>query len=124
MRELQAARGTALSEQPAQDPPADAAVGSRPRRTVLLGALAAVVLALDIATKIAVVAELEGRRTLELLGGQLLIRVSRNPGAAFSFAEGAPVLFTAVAVGVVVVIVRVSRRLYSGGWAISLGLLL
>jgi len=82
------------------------------------------VLVLDIATKVLVVAELEGRRTVELLGGQLLIRVSRNPGAAFSFAEGATVLFTAVAIAVVVVIVRVSRRLYSRGWAVALGLLL
>ena len=81
-------------------------------------------LVLDIATKVLVVAELEGRRTVELLGGQLLIRVSRNPGAAFSFAEGATVLFTAVAIAVVVVIVRVSRRLYSRGWAVALGLLL
>lgn len=82
------------------------------------------VLALDIGTKVLVVAELEGRRTLELLGGQLLLRVSRNPGAAFSFAEGATVLFTAVALTVVVVIVRVSRRLHSRGWAVALGLLL
>ena len=82
------------------------------------------VLALDIGTKVLVVAELEGRRTLELLGGQLLLRVSRNPGAAFSFAEGATVLFTAVALAVVVVIVRVSRRLHSRGWAVALGLLL
>jgi signal peptidase II len=91
---------------------------------VLLGLVAVAVLALDIATKVAVVAELEGRRTLELLGGQLLVRVSRNPGAAFSFAEGATVVFTAIAVVVVAVILRVSRRLGSLGWAASLGLLL
>jgi signal peptidase II len=90
----------------------------------LLAVVAVAVLALDVATKVWVVAELEGRRTLELLGGQLLIRVSRNPGAAFSFAEGATVVFTAIAVAVVVVIVRVSRRLGSLGWAVSLGLLL
>lgn len=94
------------------------------RTTALLALVAAGVLALDVATKVWVVAELEGRRTLELLGGQLLIRVSRNPGAAFSFAEGATVVFTAIAVTVVVVIVRMSRRLGSLGWAGSLGLLL
>ncbi len=81
-------------------------------------------LALDVITKVLVVAELEGRRQLELLGGQLLIRVSRNPGAAFSFAEGATVLFTAVALTVIVVIVRIARRLHSLAWAVSLGLLL
>ncbi len=94
------------------------------RDSALLAVVAVVVLALDIATKVLVVAELEGRRTLELLGGQLLIRVSRNPGAAFSFAEGATVVFTAIAITVVVVILRVSRRLGSRGWAVSLGLLL
>ena len=94
------------------------------RGTALLAVVAVVVLALDIATKVLVVAELEGRRTLELLGGQLLIRVSRNPGAAFSFGQGATVVFTAIAATVVVVILRVSRRLGSRGWALSLGLLL
>ena len=113
MRDVQAAGGAALTSP----------TGVR-RCTALLALVAAAVLALDVATKVWVVAELEGRRTLELLGGQLLIRVSRNPGAAFSFAEGATLVFTAIAVAVVVVILRVSRRLGSRGWAASLGLLL
>ena len=50
--------------------------------------------------------------------------MSRNSGAAFSFAEGATLIFTAVAVTVVVVIVRTSARLRSAAWATSLGLLL
>jgi signal peptidase II len=114
VRGLQAAGGAALTR----------AAPAQRRCTALLGLVALLVLALDVATKVLVVAELEGRRTLELLGGQLLIRVSRNPGAAFSFAEGATVLFTAIAVTVVVVILRVARRLGSAGWATSLGLLL
>ena len=108
---MQAARGATLTERS----------GSR---TWLLAVVAAVVLSLDVLTKVLVVAELEGRRTLELLGGQLLIRVTRNSGAAFSFAEGYTIVFTAVAVVVVVVIVRISRRLRSTAWALSLGLLL
>lgn len=112
MRDVQAAAGAALTSPTVR------------RGTALLAVVAGVVLALDIATKVLVVAELEGRRTLELLGGQLLIRVSRNPGAAFSFAEGATLVFTAIAVTVVVVILRVARRLGSRGWAVSLGLLL
>ena len=83
-----------------------------------------VVLALDVVTKVLVVARLEAQDPVELLGGQLLLRVSRNPGAAFSFAQGATLLFTAIAVIVIVVILRVSRRLGSGAWALSLGLLL
>ena len=94
------------------------------RRAGLLAAVALLVLVADVVTKVLVVAELEGRRTIELLGGQLLLRVSRNPGAAFSFAEGATVLFTAVALVVIVVIVRTARRLRSPSWAVALGLLL
>jgi signal peptidase II len=45
-------------------------------------------------------------------------------GAAFSFAEGFTVLFTLVAVAVAVVIVRAARRLFSTGWAVTLGLVL
>ncbi len=104
----------------------DRSAGQAPgrRRAGLLAAVAVVVLVADVVTKVLVVAELEGRRTLELLGGQLLLRVSRNPGAAFSFAEGATVVFTVVALVVVVVILRTARRLRSGGWAVALGLLL
>lgn len=119
---MQAARGAALSADPAHD--ADPQPSAGPRRAGLLAVVALVVLVLDVVTKVLVVAELEGRRQLEWLGGQLLIRVSRNPGAAFSFAEGYTVVFTAVAIAVVVVIVRVARRLRSTGWALSLGLLL
>jgi signal peptidase II len=97
---------------------------SRTRRLVLLLTTAAVVLAVDVVTKVLVVARLEGEQPVELLGGQLLLRVTRNPGAAFSFAQGATVLFTVIAVAVIVVILRVSRRLGSAGWALSLGLLL
>jgi signal peptidase II len=118
---VQAARGAALTEPPESEA---AAPAQKPRRTALLAVVAVLVLALDLATKVAVVAELENQRQLEWLGGQLLIRVSRNPGAAFSFAEGATLLFTCVAIAVIIVIVRVSTRLRSVGWALSLGLLL
>lgn len=94
------------------------------RRTPLLLGVAVAVLALDQASKALVVAELEGRRVLRLLGGALLLAVTRNPGAAFSFATGATLVFTAVAVAVVAVILRTARRLQSAAWAVALGLLL
>ncbi|MDT7570868.1 MAG: signal peptidase [Actinomycetota bacterium] len=86
--------------------------------------MAVVVLLLDLLTKHLVVEHLEHREPVRLLGGALLLAVSRNSGAAFSFAQGATVLFTAVAVAVIVVIVRTARRLGSSGWAVCLGLLL
>jgi signal peptidase II len=99
---------------------------ARPRRSrarLLLG-LAAVVLALDLATKLLVVATIDRGENVRTLGGALYLTQARNPGAAFSFAEGATVLFTLIAVAVVVVIVRTARRLYSTGWAVALALVL
>jgi signal peptidase II len=97
--------------------------GRRPRTWLLLG-LAAGILALDLVTKLVVVATLSDREPLRLLGGALYLTEVRNTGAAFSFAEGATVAFTLIAVVVVVVIVRVARRLFSTGWAVALGLVL
>ncbi|MGB8651489.1 MAG: signal peptidase II [Mycobacteriales bacterium] len=95
---------------------------TKPRALLVLFALLTV--AADVATKLLVVAQLEGREPVRLLGGLVTFRVSRNSGAAFSFAEGATVVFTLIAVAVVVVIVRTMPRLRSTGWAVTLGLLL
>ncbi|MBY3552102.1 signal peptidase II [Modestobacter lapidis] len=95
----------------------------RPRTRLLL-ALAAVVFALDLGTKVLVVATLSDREPVRLWGGALYLTEARNTGAAFSLAEGATVVFTVIAAVVVVVIVRVARRLLSTGWAVALGLVL
>jgi signal peptidase II len=86
--------------------------------------IAAAVLAVDLASKLLVVATLSDRDPLRLLGGAVYLTEARNTGAAFSFAEGATVVFTLIAVAVAVVIVRASRRLFSTGWAVTLGLVL
>ncbi|GHE13057.1 signal peptidase II [Klenkia taihuensis] len=98
-------------------------VARRPRTALLVG-LAAGVLALDLVTKLVVVATLSDREPLRLLGGALYLTEARNTGAAFSFAEGATVVFSLIAAVVVVVIVRAARRLFSTGWAVALGLVL
>ena len=82
------------------------------------------VLALDVATKVAVVAAVEPGEDIRLFGGLVYLTSLRNLGAAFSFAQGATILFTLIAAGVAVVIVRTARRLLSTGWAIALGLVL
>ncbi len=94
------------------------------RRTGLLAATAAVVFLLDVLSKIVVVATLEGRPPVELLGGGLYLKVYRNPGAAFSMATGLTWLLSLIALGVVVAIVRLAPRLRSTGWAFGLGLVL
>ena len=93
-------------------------------RTLLLVGLATGILALDLVTKLTVVATLSDRPPLRLLGGALYLTEARNTGAAFSFAEGATVVFSLIAAVVVVVIVRAARRLFSTGWAVALGLVL
>ena len=87
-------------------------------------ALAGAVLVADLVTKLIVVATIAPGEDIRLLGGALYLTQWRNVGAAFSFAEGATVLFSLVAVAVAVVIVRTARRLYSTGWAVTLGLVL
>ena len=96
----------------------------RRRRTGLLLTVAAAVLAVDVVTKIVVVATIAPGRSIRLLGGFLYLTDIRNVGAAFSFAQGATVLFSVIAVAVAVVIVRTSRRLWSAAWATALGLVL
>jgi signal peptidase II len=71
-----------------------------------------------------VVATIEPGEDIRVLGGLLYLTQLRNEGAAFSFAQGATVVFSLIAVVVAVVIVRTARRLYSTGWAVALGLVL
>lgn len=105
-------------------PETPATTAPRPSRTRLLLGLAVAVLTLDLATKLLVVALIEPAENIRTLGGLVYLTNYRNTGAAFSFAEGATVVFTLIAGVVVVVIVRVARRLFSTGWAVALGLVL
>jgi len=105
------------------------------RLSVVLG-VAVFVLAADIVSKVIVVATLSDRRCLvgnfvpspppiRLLGGVLTLCESRNPGAAFGIGgTSSTIVFTAIAVGVIIFIVRTARQINSLPWAIALGLLL
>jgi signal peptidase II len=95
------------------------------RRVGLLGAVAAVVVALDLVSKLLVVANLgPGHRPVRVLFGALYLVQTRNSGAAFSLGTGATLILTLIALLVVAVIVRTARRLRSVGWAAALGLVL
>jgi signal peptidase II len=136
VRGMQAARGTPLTgprasggtpaaaqAQPGDKAqPEDKAQPAR-ARVVILACVALAVLALDITSKVLVVAHLSGR-DVRLLGGFLHLLVSRNPGAAFSIGTSMTVVFTLIAVTVIAVILRTARRIRSIGWAVTLGLLL
>ena len=94
------------------------------RRTGLLATTATVTLLLDVLSKILAVITLEGHPPVELLGGALYLVVYRNSGAAFSMATGLTWLLSLIALGVVVVILRLAPRLRSAGWAFGLGMVL
>ncbi|MEV5258753.1 signal peptidase II [Streptomyces anulatus] len=105
---------------------ADAAVnaGRGKRKVLVLLSVAVVAYLLDLATKMIVVAKLEHQPPIDIIGDWLQFRAIRNAGAAFGFGEAFTVIFTIIASGVIVVIIRLARKLYSLPWAIALGLLL
>jgi signal peptidase II len=103
---------------------ASAGKGGPRRRIALLAAVAVFILAADILTKALVVAHLRPGEPVHVLGTVLELNLLRNPGAAFSVGTGDTIVFTAIAVAVVVYIVRTARKLRSAAWALTLGLLL
>jgi signal peptidase II len=86
--------------------------------------VAALTWALDVASKIWAVNNLSSRNPVEILGSFFQLTLVRNPGAAFSFATGATIVFTCIAVAAVVAIIFYSSKITSLGWANTLGLLL
>ncbi|MEU0597611.1 signal peptidase II [Streptomyces sp. NPDC006393] len=108
----------------AGEAPAAADRPRRGRRIAVLFSVAAFAYALDLVSKLIVVARLENHAPVRILGGWLQLEAYRNPGAAFSFGEAYTVIFTVIAAAVIAVITRLARKLYSLPWAIALGLLL
>lgn len=110
--------------EPEGGPRADVPPARRRRLVATLVGLAAVTLVLDQATKAWALAGLDEGVRHPVLGDLLGLQLLFNPGAALGLATGTTWLLTVVAITVVVVIIRVSRRLGSTGWTIALGLLL
>src|SRR5260370_6850 len=95
-----------------------------PRRVAVLLGVAVFVIAADVISKSIVVAKMPDHRPIRLLGGLLTLTLTRNGGAAFSIGTSMTIVFTAIALGVIIYILRAARNLRSIGWAITLGLLL
>jgi signal peptidase II len=91
---------------------------------VLLAVVAAVVLLIDTVSKALIVAHMAEGQSIRLLGGIVYLSLIRNPGAAFSMATGMTWVLAIIAIGVVVVIIRMAPRLRSPIWAVCLGLIL
>jgi signal peptidase II len=122
---VQATGGASLNASP--DSTGEPAGGREPLRAKRIGALAVVavlIYVLDLTSKTIVVEFLEGREPVRVIADVLQLRVIRNSGAAFSIGTGMTILFTVIAAGVVIAILRTARKLRSVPWAITLGLLL
>ena len=105
-------------------PPSGPTAARRHRLFLLLAGIAVVTYLLDQLTKAVAVRTLTDAEPRDLLGSFLRLELIRNPGAAFSIGTGNTWVLTIIAVVVLIVVIRVSRRLGSIGWAWALGLLL
>jgi len=112
-----------MTEQPPTTPPG-APSAARGRLLRVLVATAVTVVVVDQLSKAWAVEALTGRGRVDLVGDLFGLRLTRNPGAAFSLATGATWIFTILATIVVVIIARIARDLGSRAWAITLGLLM
>ncbi|GAB2757865.1 signal peptidase II [Nocardioides pakistanensis] len=90
----------------------------------LFAAIAVSAYALDLLTKTLALAHLEGRPRIPVVGDVLSLYLTHNSGAAFSFLTGHTEVLSVIAIIAVAVVIWVSRRLRSTGWAIALGFLL
>ncbi|MBP1159207.1 signal peptidase II [Rhodococcus sp. PvR044] len=95
-----------------------------PLRMPMLVAIAALILGLDLVTKILAVRHIKPGEPIELIGDVVTLTLVRNPGAAFSMATGMTWVLTLVAIGVVIGVIKIGRTLRSPWWALGLGLVL
>ncbi len=117
---MQAARGASLnSSDPVHHDPAPRRVDAR----LVFAAIAVLAYAADLGSKQWALASLADG-DVPVLGDLLTFHLTFNPGAAFSTGTDFTIVFTALATIAVVVVLWLSRRVRSIGWALALGLLL
>ena len=114
---MQAERGASLTDSDADQRP-------RRRPLALFFGVAVTAYLLDLGTKILAVQHLDPQRPMALLGDFLQLTLVRNPGAAFSTGTSYTLVLSLVAVGAVLVVLWLSRRLGDRLWAFGLGCLL
>jgi signal peptidase II len=87
-------------------------------------AIAWLVWALDVATKVFAQHFLEGHEPKKIIGSFLRLNFTENSGAAFSFIANGSILLGAFSILAIFVIAYWSPRITSKGWAVVLGLVL
>ena len=78
----------------------------------------------DFATKTWALTSLSSSEPRKIIGSFLQLTLFHNPGAAFSFATGFTLVFSLLALAVVVAVVYFAPKITSGGWQLCIGLLL
>ncbi|BCJ75333.1 lipoprotein signal peptidase [Catellatospora sp. IY07-71] len=94
------------------------------RQFAVVLALAAVLVVVDQLTKWWAEAALTGRAPIAVIGELIQLRLTYNPGAAFSIGTEYTWVLTLFAAATVAVITFVARRVRSRAWAVGLGLVL
>ncbi len=116
---MQAARGTPIAARKGSPSTRSGAVWAIVATVALIG------YGLDLGTKTWALTQLDPANPPVLLGGQVILRLIRNPGAAFSMGESLTVLLTVVAAAALVgVLFWLVPRIRHRGWAVGAGLLL
>jgi signal peptidase II len=91
----------------------------------IAAAIALLGVLVDFGTKVAALAWLEPGNFIPLLGGLLILRLTRNSGAAFSMGESFTPVFTCFAIAALCVILCwLLPKVRHVGWAVTTGLLL
>ncbi len=117
---MQAARGASLNPSDQDDHVPDR---RRLDARLVFAGIALVAYALDLGSKQWALAELADG-DISVFGDWFTLHLTFNPGAAFSTGTGFTPVFTGLAMVAVVVVLWLSRRVASTGWALALGLLL
>jgi signal peptidase II len=117
---MQAARGASLNP---SDTEGHSPSGRRIDTRLVFAVVAVLAYAADLGSKQwALSALVDGDKPL--VGDWFTLHLTFNPGAAFSTGTDFTVVFTALAMVAVVVVLWLSRRVRSAGWALAFGLLL
>ena len=117
---MQTTPGTSLSS----DSTAEHDTARHPSRFSVWVAVASIVYVLDQGSKWWAEQALSGGAPREVLGDLLQLRLTYNPGAAFSVGTGYTIALTVIALVVIGVCLTLASRLGSTSWAVALGLLL
>lgn len=116
---MQTTPGTSLNDDKSLHAPPHAR-----RRLVLWALVAAASYVADQGSKWWATHHLREGVPKDILGPWLQLRLTHNPGAAFSMGTGYTVVLTVIALAVIAVCVRMAKQLGSTGWAVAMGLLL